>query len=240
MYHWNTRVRYSEVDENARLTVGGLINYLQDCCSFQAEDRQVGIEFLRGHQCAWVIFGWHIEIQRMPVFMEEIDVQTWPYQFSGFYGCRDFRICDKEGSCLARANSLWVLVNTETGRPTRVFDELAAGYEICPPLDMEAPPRKLRIGADAEVTRRDPIVVQKSHLDTNHHVNNGQYVQMAMEMIGEKKDISRIRAEYKKPAVLGDTIYPYVAEGQDKVQVELCNGKRVPYAVVELSQIVSC
>ena len=38
MYTFNSRVRYSEVDSDARLTLDGIINYMQDCTNFQSED----------------------------------------------------------------------------------------------------------------------------------------------------------------------------------------------------------
>ncbi len=239
MYQWHTQVRYSEIDEDARLTVGGLINYLQDCCTFQSEDLGVGIAFLHAHQCAWVISGWEIEILRMPEFTEHVDVQTWPYEFKGFYGYRYFQICSEDGACIARANSLWVLVNEETGRPMRVFDELTSRYSLGEKPDMGEAPRKMRISPQAEIFRHEPVLVQRHHLDTNHHVNNGQYVQIAMECLEEGKEkereISRIRVQYKTPAVLGDTLYPVTGIIEGRRQVELQNEQGLPYAVVELS-----
>ena len=58
---------------------------------------------------------------------------------------------------------------------------------------------------------------------------------MAMEFMREKKKISKIRVQYKKPAVLGDTVYPRVALDADCLQVELDSKDGAPYAVVELS-----
>ena len=36
MYTFDSRVRYSETDEEGRLTVTGIINYMQDCSTFQS------------------------------------------------------------------------------------------------------------------------------------------------------------------------------------------------------------
>ncbi len=235
MYHWHTKVRYSEVNEHAGLTVTSLINYLQDSCTFQSEDLSVGVDFLKKHHSAWVILGWQIEIFRMPRFMDEIDVQTWPYDFKGFYGYRNFRICDKEGTCLVQANSLWGFVNLDTGRPTRLFPEVTDPYiPMDPPLPMDLPPKKIVFQEGDPVEEQAPFLVQRHHLDTNHHVNNGQYVQMAMEYLKEEKEIARIRVVYRRAAVLGDRIFPSVAARDDRLQVELGSGDRTPYAVVEL------
>lgn len=233
MYHLNGRVRYSEVDENRRLTVDGLINYLQDCCSFHSEDLGVGLDYIVENKIAWVISGWQIEIRKMPVYGQQIDVQTWPYTFEGFLGERNFRIVDETGSVLVQADSRWALVDTKNGRPTRIPPALAAAYEMGESLGLQKPPRKLRPNLEL-AKAMEPFAVQQKHLDTNHHVNNGQYVLMAMEYMPEGQNVSQIAVEYKTPAVLGDTIYPYVLEEDGELLVALCTEEKRPYAVVVL------
>ena len=46
MYSFESRIRYSEVDQNQELSVTGIINYLQDCSTFQSEDLNLGITYL--------------------------------------------------------------------------------------------------------------------------------------------------------------------------------------------------
>ena len=62
----------------------------------------------------------------------------------------------------------------------------------------------------------EPIVVARHHIDTNHHVNNAQYVEMAREAIPEGLVIKEIRADYKKAAVLGDVLTPRVSVARDR------------------------
>ena len=47
MYQFDSRVRYSETDEQGRLSVTGILNYLQDCSTLQSEDIGLGIEYLK-------------------------------------------------------------------------------------------------------------------------------------------------------------------------------------------------
>ena len=42
MYEFDSRVRYSEVDHHGTMTVPALINYFQDCSTFQSEDLGIG------------------------------------------------------------------------------------------------------------------------------------------------------------------------------------------------------
>ena len=75
--------------------------------------------------------------------------------------------------------------------------------------------------------------VRRYHIDTNEHVNNCQYVQMALESLPKDKEVHQMRVEYKKSAVYGDVIYPRIAIEEDRTVIELCNEKARPYAVIE-------
>ena len=56
---------------------------------------------------------------------------------------------------------------------------------------------------------------------------------MAMEEIPPGRVVRQVRVEYKKSAVLGDVIHPFVAEEDGRTVVELCDGEGTVYAVVE-------
>ena len=90
MYQFNSRIRYSETDETGRLSVPGIINYMQDCSTFQSEDRHAGVDFLTGRNRAWLLSSWRILIDRYPRLGEEIAVGTWHCGTKGIYGYRNF------------------------------------------------------------------------------------------------------------------------------------------------------
>ena len=92
MYDFKSRVRYSEVNSERQLTLPALIDYLQNCCTFQSEDMNIGVEYLEQHHAAWVLSSWEIVMNRYPKLAEHITVSTWPYSFKGFYGYRNFTI----------------------------------------------------------------------------------------------------------------------------------------------------
>ena len=91
-----------------------------------------------------------------------------------------------------------------------------------------------KITVPEELEDGEPFPVRKYHIDTNEHVNNCQYVQMALEMLPADPDVGQMRVDYRKSAVLGDMIYPRTAKTQKGYIVELCDEKSAPYAVVEL------
>ena len=44
MYTWDSRVRFSEIGEDKRLTLDGILNYFQDSSTFHSEDIGNGME----------------------------------------------------------------------------------------------------------------------------------------------------------------------------------------------------
>ena len=132
---------------------------------------------------------------------------------------------------LAYAHTLWVYMDIENGMPTKPSEEEKAIYGTEPPLEMEYASRKIKMPEEAKVV--DTISVRKYHIDTNNHMNNCQYVQMAVEVLPEDFRTKQVRVEYKKSAVYGDKIVIKMAEEEERIVVELCDEYEVPYAVVE-------
>lgn len=234
MYSFDSRVRYSETDEKGRLSVTGIINYLQDCSTFQSEDLGLGIEYLKNNHRAWWLSSWQIVIERQPELGEQIVISTWPYDFKGMYGYRNFTIRDREGEFLVKANSIWFFFDTKAGRPVKVQESDIRGYGTGEEqkLDMEYAPRRIAVPKEYEL--KEPIIVGKHHIDTNHHVNNAQYVEMAREVLPNHFEVSEVRAEYKNAAVLGDAVMPHVSCTEDGYVVALCDTQNTPYAVIGL------
>lgn len=112
MYSFSNRVRYSEVNSEKELTLPSLLDYLQDCCTFESEDFGVGVDYLAKEQVAWILSSWEIKVYRYPQMGQHIKVSTWPYAFRGFYGYRNFCIEEKMEKYLqrqTRCGYLWTL-----------------------------------------------------------------------------------------------------------------------------------
>lgn len=232
MYSFESRVRYSEVDERAQLSLVSLVNYLQDCSTFQSEHLGIGLEHLRDNGFAWFIAAWRIDIARLPRFTERIRVSTWCYEAGRTRAGRNFLIVGEDGVPCVKADSMWFTYDTRRGRPTRIPASEAIYIEGDERLEMSALERK--IAPEGACSLRDPIVVSEQHLDTNRHVNNAQYVLMAVEALGMPLDLSAIGVQYAQMAVLGDTLTPRIYEDGRGWVVELVRGDGVTSAVVRL------
>ena len=233
MYLFDGRIRFTEVDSEGKLSLNALLNYFQDCSTFHSEDLGIGVDYLKENHLVWVMSSWQIVVERYPRLCEQVRIGTLPYEFKGFLGMRNFAMITTQGEYLAKANSLWSLLNTDTGKPTLPTEIMREKYVLEERLPMDYAPRKIVVPKSGE--SKEVIVVKKHHLDTNHHVNNGQYVDMALEFLPDGFGITQMRAEYKKQAFLDDVLYPYVAVEENRYIISLTDAEGKPYVIVEFS-----
>jgi acyl-ACP thioesterase len=255
MYTFNSRIRYTETDLEQFLTFESLIDYFQDCSTFQTQEGPATMEYMGERGLAWVINSWQVVVNRLPSLGERIIIGTLPYELKGFIGLRNFFMNTEHGERLATANSVWSLINMKEGSPSRIDDAVIETYPLDEKLPMNYEPRKIAIPKDADSYEADVKKVGMHHLDSNNHVNNGQYIRIALQsfdlvagregldelkaLAGSRNGI-QIRAEYRQQAHLGDEISPviYMKDGAYTAALNDTNGK--PYSIVEIKRTGKC
>ena len=229
MYKFTSRVRYSELAPDKKLSLISIINYFQDCCTFEAEDTGVGLKWLNQHRTSWMLTNWQIHILRRPEYCEDIEIITWASGFKFFVGRRSFLIRTLSGDPLVYALSDWAYVNIDKGLPDQnVPEEELEAYGLDHPIEKRfsefgiSEDEKAKIlrgkidisflhdSSDDSISRPRSIIVSGEHLDTNNHVNNAQYVNFAASVLPADYRTGIFRAEYKMQSKLGDKLYPIV------------------------------
>ena len=76
-------------------------------------------------------------------------------------------------------------------------------------------------------------MIRKIQIASNHHVNNAEYVNMALDYIEHGRKVNQVRAEYKKSAVLDDVLIPMIFEGEDRLVVRFDSETGEIFALVE-------
>jgi acyl-ACP thioesterase len=231
MYSFKSRVRFSELNHQiGALGCSSIINYFQDCSTFQSEDLNIGLDYLEANNRVWLMNSWQLQIVKPAKLADDLIVGTWAYDFKGFYGYRNFIMKDEKDQVFAVANSIWVYLDTETGRPAKIPED-HGGYDLEPPYPMEHAARKIDLPEHA--VRHPSFTVIKSNIDTYHHVNNGQYIKMAEEYLPGNFLVHTMRVEYRMQAVIEDVMIPMVSEEDGRFLVVLENEGKKPYAIIE-------
>lgn len=239
-FEYPCQVRYSEVGHRGLMTLPAIINAFQDCSIFQSEMLGLGAAWLKHEARAWVLVHWQIVVDRYPSLCEPIAVGTFATSFRGVQGMRSFYLRDESGRLIVRGNSAWAFMDLERGRPARPSTDHVEPYGTAEPFELPAESRHIPVPEQLEPGT--PLTVGPSLIDTNEHVNNCHYVQMALEQLPleripgavRERGVREVRADYRRAAVLGDVIVPCVAIEAERVVTSLADENGAPYAVVEL------
>ena len=56
-YQFDSRVRYSETGVDRKLKMVSLVDYFQDCSTFQSESLGCGLDYMEANNLAWYLFA---------------------------------------------------------------------------------------------------------------------------------------------------------------------------------------
>lgn len=234
MYSYHDRVSYSRIDKDGLLGVSEVVNAMQDCCLFHSEDVGHSALALLKKNRAWLVSSWHIVFDRRPKMGERFIVHTWPYEFRGIFGCRNFKMETEDHEVLAYADSRWFYFDPSTGQPARIDDSEKSAYPTEPAYDMEYKSRK--VACPSELTLAATVEVCQNYLDTNNHVNNGQYIRLAVNVLPLDYEAKELRAEFRLAAKMGDTMYIRTAESEEHFYVVFTDADENPYFLSEFTK----
>lgn len=234
MYSYEMNVGYSVMDEAFQMKISALLDCFQDAAIFEAENAsKINTKYLNEKNLVWLLSSWQIVIDRRPRLNEHIKITTIPYDFKGFLGYRNFTIEGADKTVIVKATSIWTLLDTTRMMPAKPTQELLDGYPLSEPIAMDYAPRKIAILGEG--VEREPFPVRKAQIDSNKHVNNVEYVRMALEFVEAPEQIRELRVEYKRAAHFGDFIVPVVYDCDGKMQVQLKDMQGGLFAIVEFT-----
>lgn len=232
MYTFESTIRYSEVDYRSKLNPFEVINYFQDCSTFQSEGLGGGVDVLHQKNLTWVITNWNIQIKRYPSLGEHITIGTFPWKFRECFGMRNYFIKDDAGEMIAMADSLWTLIDYEKGNIVKIDENIRNIYDVEEPLPMDY--AKGRIKMPSETVEKPPVTIMYQHMDANMHVNNAQYINFALNNM-DIKDYEHIRVEYRKQVYLNDVLTPLIGQNDKGIVVLLRNQDGENVNIMEFS-----
>lgn len=186
-------IRTSEVGPNGRVTVPSICSFLQEAASNHAYRLQLSLEQLQGLNIFWALARLRVMMDVYPGWRDTIHVETWPSGDDGLYATREFLIFNEQAEVIGRASSNWVLLDMDKRRPVRLPKQVSELRvpERSYPIQYPAP----RLHQPAVVDIEKKIIVRRSDLDLNRHVNNVRFVEWALEALPEDEIESRGIAE---------------------------------------------
>ncbi|MCR5640461.1 MAG: acyl-[acyl-carrier-protein] thioesterase [Lachnospiraceae bacterium] len=232
MYTMDGRVAFSQINERGYLSIEGILNCLQDCCTFHSEDVGYTVRGLADAHRGWFVTSWQIQVTDLPAHGDCYVVRTMPTDVRGMIGERYFAVENPEGThTYFRAKSLWVYMDTQKARPARIPEGMAEAYTIDPVPEGTWGSRKIALAENLEEVYH--FQVSNWQLDTNHHMNNKRYVEQSSALLPPDFRLGGMRIEYKKQAVLGDVVHVKRADLPNGMQIQMLNDAGELYFVMD-------
>ena len=207
MYSLHFKVTTSTCDSDGRLKLYSALQMMQDCSEMWI-DSEPGIQqFFTEQNMTQLLASRVVEIVRVPSYKEELTVTTSVYDMKPMFGFRNTFIYDANGEPCYKTWSMGAFVDKSTGKLKRVGADAIASMHLDPQLEMNYGERRIILPKESgEVCA--PIPILRADIDYNKHVNNANYVRMAMELLPDDFEVKNLRLEYRIPAKLGDTLVP--------------------------------
>lgn len=221
----------SSVGENGCLTLGAMVDYLQDCSTFHLDRLPDSKAYLKEHGLGMYLVSRQVDIRRMPKLGEELTVRSWIFDYNRSFENRNTVIYDKYDRPCICSYAIDVLVDLMTGKASMLPEPLISlptGHKF----EMEYLPRRINLPSE-NFEDMPTVAVRRYHIDYNHHVNNARYVSIASEFLPEGFEPKGLRIEYKKPARYGCIFYPRIAACDGSFFILLCDESQDIYAIIE-------
>lgn len=206
IYSEEFKIRASEVDTSGRITFSSICSLFQEVAGNHALILNFDITDLHKKGLTWVLHRMDIEIDRFPKWRESITIETWPAAGDALRAYRNYRILDSEGNILGVCLSYWMMINLETRRPTRMTDDIL--NTRLSDREHVLPVTSNKIPKIDDTTSKKDILVRRSDLDMNKHVNNARYLDWMEETLNDGQ-ISRTRKIdiiFIRESLYGDSI----------------------------------
>lgn len=187
-------VRLGDVDTRGQVRFDATARYLQDVASDDALTARLP------NAMGWVVRRTMIRVDEPCRLNENIELTTYCTGFGRSWAERRTSIGGDAGGAI-EAVSLWVQIDTETGRPARLGDEFvarygeaAAGRTVSSKLSLPPPP------SDA---RRGNWSFRATDLDPFEHVNNAAQWSLleSLDAFEDRRGVAEL--EYLSPVGLG-------------------------------------
>ena len=222
-YEYVSRVHYDDIDRHLSLSLRGAIRQMQEAAAVDSGRCGYGLKDIPRTRVVWAVVEWRVRLLEQCSWAEHIRVRTWPKSMERAIGERNFEILDDREARVAVGESKWILINADTGRAACITPEIAQAYDLEArevfeePTDLQ-PPQTRELAFSYTPMRRD--------IDTNGHVNNLVYLDLACQALPDdvySSRFSEVSLRFFREVKFGDEIQCFYAKKNGRHFAEILN-----------------
>ncbi len=227
-----------DIGKNDKIKNKAILEILENAGTYHSDLVGYGVLDIKTTKLSWILLDWQLKVIDRPKYGQTLTLNTWGKDMSKFFTYRDFEVFNEKGELCIIATSKWALMNIETGKLSRITDDIINRYKpeeknvfSTKKMDKIEIPEIFESEYNYKVTRKD--------IDINQHMHNLNYLDLAYEALPEEiynnRPYNNIRIIYKKEIKLGDILKCKYVKQNDKhiVVIESQNGE-VLHALIEI------
>lgn len=213
IYEKKCYVEVKDVASLGLLTNEGFLNLLENVACNHSEVAGFGINQINETHLSWVLLHWKVQIFKRVPYNTPVIIKTWAKSANKCLTYRDFEMYDENHELIGIASTKWSLVDTQTGRITKITPEIIGCY---------SPEENKNVFEEVEIAKlREPEVidtmepcytfaVSRRDIDMNQHMHNLCYLDYAIEALPEEvyqnENCNEFEIMYKNGAKLGESV----------------------------------
>lgn len=211
-------ITFSDINVNNELSNKGILRIMQEIAGLHSSTLGYGLNDAPKTGYAWLLLNWKLRIFSRPKWEETLTVNTWSKSMNPLFAYRDIEILDSNKTLVAVSSSKWILFDINKKSlikiPTNVKDKF-------PSVDKSVFEEKFveKLKEPENSIFSHEYIVQRRDIDTNHHVNNLNYLDYAYEALPEdvfsNMSFSNVEIMYKHEAKLGDTLSVFYSHTEE-------------------------
>ncbi len=232
-------IGFRDINSRKELTNSSMLAALEDTAgehSFKANNSL-------SDEHSWVLLNWKVRILKRPQYHETLTIKTWSRCIDKFYAFRDFQVYNQEQDLVCIATSKWIYFDLKKGKIIKVPPEVGNAYQtehvsVFP----EEENQFLKLKLPETYEKSMEFKITRNMIDTNHHLHNIYYLDIAKEIIPEEyisnQEFDNFEVIYKKEIKYGDTIKVFYTKEKEKHIVTIKNNDETEtHAIIILEEL---
>lgn len=196
-----TAVNVHDIDYNGIAKTSSIMRYIQSAAQLQLTESGMSYDNLKERGRAFILSRFKLEVFEPLYAYTPLTAVTFPCESRGYGFIRCYALL-KEDITVARAISVWGLIDTET-RGLVPVNNFELGLTTLPPIDMRFEHFRL----PSTLTDVGGYGVHYGDVDRNMHMNNTKYPDMYSNFLNlEGKMIRSISVNFVNEAALGEKL----------------------------------
>ena len=238
IYKEKFKLGLKDIGKDNKIKNRAILECLENIGSYHSDIAGYGANDTKRTKVSWILLEWKLQVLDRPTYGDELEIHTWARGINKFFTYRDYKIYNKHNKLCAIATSKWALINIETGKLTRLTEEIINKYNPEDKYVFSEPDiEKLELPNESNSLLEYTVI--RKDIDINKHMHNLYYLDLAYEAlpeeIYEKRPFDNVRITYKKEIKLGDVVKCEYSQLNNKYVVVIkSEDEKTTHAIIEI------